>query len=66
MQNTRLENGRTIWQALWEFKHPDVECFTAQVRKGNNLSWERERVVKNFCLVSGVKPFFFLSPSCYS
>ena len=31
MQNTRLENGRRVWQALWEFRHPDIECFTAQV-----------------------------------
>ena len=32
MQNARLENGRRVWQALWEFRHPDIECFTAQVR----------------------------------
>ncbi len=31
MQNLRLDNGKKIWKALWEFKQPDVECFTAQV-----------------------------------
>ena len=32
MQNSRLDNGKKIWKALWEYRHPDVECFTAQVR----------------------------------
>ena len=36
MQNARLENGRRVWQALWEFRHPDIECFTAQVRSGGH------------------------------
>ena len=31
MQNTRLDNGKRIWKALWEYRHPDVECFVAQV-----------------------------------
>ena len=30
-QAMRLANGRKIWQALWEYRHPDVDCFTAQV-----------------------------------
>ena len=39
MQNTRLENGRRVWQALWEFRHPDIECFTAQVRIASRCQW---------------------------
>lgn len=31
MHNFRLENGKKIWQALWEYRHPDADCFTAQV-----------------------------------
>ena len=31
-QNMRLINGRKIWSAMWEYRHPDVETFTAQVR----------------------------------
>ena len=38
MQNTRLENGRRVWQALWEFRHPDIECFTAQVSEATQNS----------------------------
>jgi len=33
MQNLRLDNGKKIWKALWEQKQPDVECFSAHVRK---------------------------------
>merc|ERR1719234_2448998 len=31
-QNMRLQNGKKIWEALWEFRHPDLDCFTAQVK----------------------------------
>ena len=27
----RLVNGRKIWAAMWEYRHPDVDCFTSQV-----------------------------------
>ncbi|RXG55769.1 Protein unc-80 [Armadillidium vulgare] len=27
-QNFRLENGLKIWNALWEFRHPDVPVLT--------------------------------------
>ena len=29
--NMRLVNGRKIWAAMWEYRHPDVDSFTAQV-----------------------------------
>ncbi len=32
IQNLRLDNGKKIWKALWEFKQPDIESFTAHVR----------------------------------
>uniref|UniRef100_T1IVG6 Uncharacterized protein n=1 Tax=Strigamia maritima TaxID=126957 RepID=T1IVG6_STRMM len=31
-QSFRLENGLKIWQAMWEYRHPPVPCFTAQVK----------------------------------
>lgn len=27
----RLENGLKIWESLWNFKSPDVPCFTTHV-----------------------------------
>ncbi|GBP89583.1 Protein unc-80 homolog [Eumeta japonica] len=30
--NYRLENGLKMWQALWEFRHPDSPCFTTHVK----------------------------------
>ena len=30
-QNFRLENGKQIWQAMWEYRHPDAEGFIAPV-----------------------------------
>ncbi|CAK1579375.1 unnamed protein product [Parnassius mnemosyne] len=30
--NYRLENGLKMWQALWEFRHPDAACFTTLVK----------------------------------
>ena len=29
--NLRLQNGKKIWSAMWEYKHPDVDCFVAPV-----------------------------------
>ena len=31
LQSFRLESGKKIWQAMWEFRHPDAECFTSPV-----------------------------------
>ncbi|CAH0723740.1 unnamed protein product, partial [Brenthis ino] len=30
--NYRLENGLKLWQAMWEFRHPDAACFTTLVK----------------------------------
>lgn len=32
-QNVRHENGLKIWQAMWEFRHPDSACFTTHVKQ---------------------------------
>lgn len=32
-QNVRHENGLKIWQAMWEFRHPDATCFTTHVKQ---------------------------------
>ncbi|XP_065170367.1 protein unc-80 homolog isoform X8 [Atheta coriaria] len=31
-QNFRLENGLKIWQAMWDFRHPDAPCFTTHCK----------------------------------
>ncbi|CAG9815245.1 unnamed protein product, partial [Phaedon cochleariae] len=31
-QNFRLENGLKIWQAMWEFRHPDAPCFVTHCK----------------------------------
>lgn len=31
-QNFRLENGLKIWQAMWEFRHPEALCFTSHCK----------------------------------
>ncbi|ETN77553.1 hypothetical protein NECAME_10987, partial [Necator americanus] len=31
--NIRLESGLKIWQALWQYRQPDVWCFTAPVKQ---------------------------------
>ena len=30
-QAMRLVSGKKIWSAMWDYRHPDVDCFTAQV-----------------------------------
>ncbi|VVC92531.1 unnamed protein product [Leptidea sinapis] len=30
--HNRLENGLKLWQALWEYRHPDAACFTTLVK----------------------------------
>ncbi|KAJ8719024.1 hypothetical protein PYW07_016580 [Mythimna separata] len=30
--NYRLENGLKMWQAMWEFRHPEAPCFTTLVK----------------------------------
>ena len=36
--NMRLVNGRKIWAAMWEYRHPDVDSFIAQVFLNKNLA----------------------------
>ncbi|GAB6032279.1 hypothetical protein CHUAL_010920 [Chamberlinius hualienensis] len=35
--NFRMENGLRIWQAMWDFRSPDVPCFTAPVRPKRSI-----------------------------
>lgn len=38
-QNFRLENGLKVWQAMWEFRHPESPCFTTHCKpKPKHLS----------------------------
>jgi protein unc-80 len=30
--NFRLENGLKLWQGMWDFRSPNVPCFTAPVK----------------------------------
>lgn len=31
-QNFRLETGLKLWQGMWEYRAPQVACFTAPVK----------------------------------
>jgi protein unc-80 len=31
-QNFRLENGIKLWQGMWEYRAPNVQCFIAPVK----------------------------------
>ncbi|EGT33036.1 CBN-UNC-80 protein [Caenorhabditis brenneri] len=33
MDNIRLESGLKIWQAIWQFRQPDIWCFSAPVKQ---------------------------------
>ena len=37
-----LQNGRKLWIAMWEYRHPDVPCFLAQVTKRIQKVLEKE------------------------
>lgn len=43
LQNFRLENGLKIWPALWDYRHPGAQCFTAPVRPKKSGAEARER-----------------------
>lgn len=43
-QNFRLENGKQIWQALWEFRHPDAEGFIAPVKPRKHISRDMQKI----------------------
>ena len=51
-QNMRLINGRKIWSAMWEYRHPDVETFTAQVRDHHNNNQQGEQETKRYISLS--------------
>ncbi|XP_066993860.2 protein unc-80 homolog [Anabrus simplex] len=40
-QNFRLENGLKMWQALWDYQHPDTACFTAHVKPKPRSLWAK-------------------------
>ncbi|KAJ9574018.1 hypothetical protein L9F63_008615, partial [Diploptera punctata] len=40
-QNFRLENGLKIWQAMWDYQHPDTSCFTAHVKPKPRALWAK-------------------------
>ncbi|GFU92690.1 protein unc-80 homolog [Trichonephila clavipes] len=44
MTSFRLENGLKFWESLWEYKHPNVPCFTTHVMpKRTFLRGRRDR-----------------------
>ncbi|XP_055936881.1 protein unc-80 homolog isoform X2 [Argiope bruennichi] len=44
MTSFRLENGLKLWESLWEYKHPNVPCFTTHVMpKRTFLRGRREK-----------------------
>ncbi|XP_042902932.1 protein unc-80 homolog [Parasteatoda tepidariorum] len=44
MTSFRLENGLKLWESLWEYRHPNVACFTTHVLpKRTFLKGRREK-----------------------
>ncbi|RZF41260.1 hypothetical protein LSTR_LSTR010488, partial [Laodelphax striatellus] len=39
LQVFRLENGLKVWQAFWEYRHPDSLCFTAHCKPKPRSFW---------------------------
>ncbi|XP_018896454.1 protein unc-80 homolog isoform X1 [Bemisia tabaci] len=39
LQSFRLENGLKIWQALWNYRHPDAPCFTTRCKPRPRSLW---------------------------
>ncbi|XP_073952386.1 unc80, NALCN channel complex subunit isoform X3 [Choristoneura fumiferana] len=55
--NFRLENGLKMWQALWEFRHPDAPCFTTHVKpKPKPLGGKMSKRTQNGDIFLGRKP----------
>ncbi|KAF4517235.1 hypothetical protein B566_EDAN005289, partial [Ephemera danica] len=50
MQSFRLENGLKLWQAIWEYKHPNAKCFTAHCKpKPRTLLMVGDFLLETFC-----------------
>lgn len=47
-QNFRLENGLKIWQAMWEFRHPDASCFVTHCKPKPKYLAGRHRLKQQF------------------
>ena len=47
-QNFRLENGLKIWQAMWEFRHPDANCFVTHCKPKPKYLAGRHRMKQQF------------------
>ena len=58
MQNLRLENGKQIWEALWENRHPDAECFITPVSRPFLLQYSKCILVYTFTLSRSFKFHF--------
>ncbi|XP_026687198.1 uncharacterized protein LOC113471921 [Diaphorina citri] len=41
LQTFRLENGLKIWQALWDYRHPEAPCFTAPCKPKPKVVWSK-------------------------
>ena len=58
-QNMRLINGRKIWAAMWEYRHPDVDTFTAQVKPKQTIVKDlRKKISKNTGDDAGIAGIF--------
>lgn len=47
-QNFRLENGLKIWQAMWEFRHPEAPCFSTLCKPKPKLLSGKNAKMKQF------------------
>uniref|UniRef100_A0A8D8LFR6 Protein unc-80 homolog n=1 Tax=Cacopsylla melanoneura TaxID=428564 RepID=A0A8D8LFR6_9HEMI len=41
LQTFRLENGLKVWQALWDYRHPEAPCFTAPCKPKPKVVWSK-------------------------
>lgn len=41
LQTFRLENGLKLWQAMWDYRHPDSLCFTAHCKPKPRAIWNK-------------------------
>lgn len=45
-QSLKLENGLRLWQPLWDYRQPDVPCFSTPVKPQRNILKAQRNVLK--------------------
>ncbi|ESO92838.1 hypothetical protein LOTGIDRAFT_232936 [Lottia gigantea] len=45
-QSLKLENGLQLWQPLWEYRQPDIPCFSTPVKPQRNVLKAQRNLLK--------------------